>query len=104
MPTIPADRLKTLSETIFQGAGVSAAEAEIVSRHLVDANLAGHDSHGVLRVITYCDRVEKGHIIPGAEIEIEKETPTTLVVNGNWGFGFTVTETITKKLIEKAKT
>ena len=42
--------------------------------------------------------------MPGAEIEIEKESPTTLVVNGNWGFGFTVTETITKKLIEKAKT
>lgn len=104
MPTIPADRLKALSETIFQGAGVSAVEAEIVARHCIDANLAGHDSHGVLRVITYCDRVEKGHIVPGAEIEIEKESPTTLVVNGNWGFGFTVTETITQKLIEKAKT
>ncbi|MED5356960.1 MAG: Ldh family oxidoreductase, partial [Pseudomonadota bacterium] len=104
MPTIPADRLKALSETIFQGAGVSAVEAEIVARHCIDANLAGHDSHGVLRVITYCDRVEKGHIVPGAKIEIEKESPTTLVVNGNWGFGFTVTETITKKLIEKAKT
>ena len=104
MPTIPANRLKSLADTIFQGAGVGAEEAEIVSRHLIDANLAGHDSHGILRVITYCDRIEKGHIVPGAKIEIEKETPTTLVVNGNWGFGFSVTEKITKKLIEKAKT
>ena len=52
MPTIPADRLKAISETIFQGAGVSAVEAEIVARDCIDANLAGHDSHGVLRVIT----------------------------------------------------
>ena len=103
MPTIPADRLKSLSANIFQGAGVSAEEAEIVSRHCIDANLAGHDSHGILRVKTYCDRIDKGHIIPGAKIEIEKETATTLVVNGNWGFGFTVTEMVTKKLIEKAK-
>ena len=46
MPTIPADRLKALSETIFQGAGVSAVEAEIVARHCIDANLAGHDFTG----------------------------------------------------------
>jgi len=104
MPTVPAARLKALAETIFQGAGVSAEESEIVARHCIDANLAGHDSHGVMRVVTYCDRVDKGHIVPGAPIEIEKESPTTLVVNGNWGFGFTVTETIMKKLIEKAKT
>lgn len=104
MPRIPADRLKAISETLFQGAGVSAHEAEIVARHLIDANLAGHDSHGVLRTLTYCDRVEKGHIVAGAKIDIEKETPTTIVANGNWGFGFVVTETITRKLIEKART
>jgi len=103
MPTIPANLLKSNAEQIFQGAGVSVDEAELVSRHLIDANLAGHDSHGVLRVITYCDRIEKGHIVPGAKIDIEKETANTIVANGNWGFGFTVTETITKKLIEKAK-
>jgi uncharacterized oxidoreductase len=104
MPTIQAARLKDISIALFTAAGASEEEAEIVARHCVGAKLAGHDSHGVMRVVTYIDRIEKGHIVPGAEIEIERETPTTLVVNGNWGFGFVVTETITKKLIEKAKT
>ena len=35
-------------------------------RHSVDANLAGHDSHGIIQIPTYIDRMQVGHIVPGA--------------------------------------
>jgi uncharacterized oxidoreductase len=74
-----------------------------VARHLIKANLAGHDSHGIIQVPTYIERIKKGHIVPGAQIEIEYESPTTARINGNWGFGFVVTEKAMQIAIEKAK-
>jgi uncharacterized oxidoreductase len=70
---------------------------------LIKANLTGNDSHGVIRVPTYLERIKKGHIIPGAPLEILDETQTTARVNGNWGFGFVVTEEAMKIAIDKAK-
>src|SRR5262249_38916020 len=47
------DRLTKLTTAIFQAAGCTAEEAERIAVHLVEANLVGHDSHGVIRVATY---------------------------------------------------
>lgn len=74
-----------------------------MARHLVGANLAGHDSHGVIQVPTYVNRIKLGQIVPGAPFEVEHETPTTARINGNWGFGFVVTERAMRLAIEKAK-
>lgn len=104
MPIVQADRLIKISEVLFEKAGASAEEAETVSRHCVNANLTGHDSHGIIQVPTYIDRVDRGHIVPGAPFEIMQESPTTTVINGNWGFGYVVNERAMKMTIEKAKT
>lgn len=53
----------------------------------VESNLAGHDSHSVMRATWYMDKIDKREIVPGAPITIERATPTTAVVNGHWGFG-----------------
>ncbi|MBC7634295.1 MAG: Ldh family oxidoreductase, partial [Acetobacteraceae bacterium] len=47
MPKIPAARLTEIGEALLIAAGAPAAEAEIVMRHCTNANLAGHDSHGI---------------------------------------------------------
>ena len=88
---------------IFRAYGASKEEAGTVARHLVGANLAGHDSHGVIQIIAYVNRIKLGQIVPGAPFEVEHETPTTAVINGNWGFGFVVTEKAMRLAIEKAK-
>ena len=67
------------------------------------ANLAGHDSHGIIQIPTYIDRVKRGHIVPGAEFEILKDTPTTTVVDGHWGFGYVASERLMQMTIDKAK-
>ena len=72
-------------------------------RHIVNANLAGHDSHGVIQIPTYIERIKVGHIVPGAPWKIVQESPTTTVVDGHWGFGYVVNERAMRLTIEKAE-
>ena len=48
MPTITAEKLREIAAGLLEGAGASEAEASITSRHSIGANLAGHDSHGII--------------------------------------------------------
>jgi len=72
-------------------------------RHIVAANLVGHDSHGVIQIPTYIERIKVGHIVPGAPWTIVQESPTTTVVDGHWGFGYVANERAMRLTIEKAK-
>lgn len=103
MPTVQADRLTTIATRLLIGAGAPAEEAEIVARHSIGANLAGHDSHGIIQIPTYIDRIERGHIVPGAAIDVVQESETTTVIDGNWGFGYVVSEHAMKMTIAKAQ-
>jgi uncharacterized oxidoreductase len=103
MPVITPQVLHDTGAAIFQAAGASAEEAQIIMEHLVGANLAGHDSHGVILLPTYIARIKRGHIVPGAAMTIERETPTTAHINGNWGFGYVVTTRAMEMAIAKAK-
>ena len=104
MPTIQADKLTNIAATLLRGAGASDEEASIVSRHSIGANLAGHDSHGVILIPTYIDRINRGHIVPGAPYEVTRESSNSTVVDGNWGFGYVVSERLMAETIEKART
>jgi LDH2 family malate/lactate/ureidoglycolate dehydrogenase len=104
MPRVPAERLLRIAEELLVGAGTPREEAEIVARHSIDANLAGHDSHGIIQIPTYIDRIKVGHIVPGAPWKIVQESPTTTVVDGHWGFGYVVTERAMRLTIDKART
>src|SRR5437899_4043746 len=104
MPKIPAERLEEIGRALFIAAGTSEEEAALVMRHIVGANLVGHDSHGVIQIPTYIERIKVGHIVPGAPWVIVKESPTTTVVDGHWGFGYVVNERAMRLTIEKAET
>jgi LDH2 family malate/lactate/ureidoglycolate dehydrogenase len=103
MPKIPAERLSEIGRALFIAAGAPPEEAETVMRHVVAANLAGHDSHGIIQVPTYIERIKLGHIVPGAPWKIIRESPTTTVVDGHWGFGYVVNERAMRLTIEKAR-
>ena len=103
MPTIATARLTEMVRALLAACGTPDEEARIVARHSVDANLAGHDSHGVIQIPVYIDRVEKGHIVPGAPFDIVEESPTTTVVDGHWGFGYVITERAMRLTMEKAE-
>src|SRR5438552_8199978 len=103
MPKIPAERLEEIGRALFIAAGTPEEEAALVMRHIVGANLVGHDSHGVIQIPTYIERIKVGHIVPGAPWVIVKESPTTTVVDGHWGFGYVVNERAMRLTIEKAE-
>ena len=104
MPKIAAERLQKIGAALLVGAGASREEADTVARGCVNANLAGHDSHGIILIPTYVERIKVGHIVPGAPFKVVQESPTTTVIDGHWGFGFVVNERAMRLTIEKAKT
>ena len=104
MPVVQADRLIRIGAALLVAAGASEGEAKAVATGCVNANLAGHDSHGVIAIPTYIDRIKVGHIVPGAQWTIVQESPTTTVIDGNWGFGFHVNAKAMAYTIEKART
>jgi uncharacterized oxidoreductase len=104
MPIVQADRLSRIGAALLKAAGASDEEACAVAVGCVNANLAGHDSHGVIAIPTYIDRVKAGHIVPSAQWAIVRESPTTTVIDGHWGFGFHVNAKAMALTIEKAKT
>jgi len=102
MPTLQADELEATTQRIFQGAGSSEAEAGLISRYLVTANLMGHDSHGVIRIPQYLADVKKGNCVPDAALDVVQETPATVVLNANWGYGQTAGTRAMEMAIDKA--
>ena len=101
---LQAPHLHAIARNIFVAAGASRHIAEDVAEILVNANLAGHDSHGVLRVPAYLSGIDAGHLDPTAEPEVLAETPNTLRVDGQRGFGHYVSRWSISKAVEKAKT
>ncbi len=103
MPIFNANQLVKIGTKIFLAAGAPLEEAALVSEFLVKANLVGHDSHGIMRVIQYVREIEEGILKPGAKIEIVKESNSLVVINGNWCFGQVIAKKAMEKAIEKAK-
>ncbi len=102
MPTVSADRLEKITRDLLVGAGASKEEAASVAEGVIGANLAGHDSHGIIQIPSYIERIEVGHIVCGAPMDVVRETATTMVVDGNWGFGYHVSKFVMQSIIEKA--
>src|ERR671932_2086500 len=103
MPRVAAERLHRIGAALLVAAGSPSEEAEVVMRHCIDANLAGHDSHGIIQIPTYIDRIGAGHIVPGAPWTIVQESATTTVIDGHWGFGYTVSDRAMHLTIDKAE-
>jgi LDH2 family malate/lactate/ureidoglycolate dehydrogenase len=87
MQKFSADQLRDIVSRVLLKVGASAEEAELVSRHLVEADLRGVHSHGVMRIPEYIELIRRGGIKPQAKIEVVRESPTIALINGNWGFG-----------------
>lgn len=87
---IEENRLVALARDIFELFGCEAAEAEAVARHLVEANMAGHDSHGVALIPPYVDHFREGLVKPGTPAELVRDDGAFLLFDGQLGFGRTV--------------
>lgn len=100
---IRAADLDSLVAEIFRAAGCDAAEAGRISTHLLGANLAGHDSHGVVRVPRYVEWLEAGYVLKGQSADIVTDGGSFVVLDGKFGFGQTVAPQAVALGIERAK-
>lgn len=102
MPNVRADQLKSMAEEIFSKKGAPEEHARLVSELLVRANLAGHDSHGVVRIPWYVSLIDEGRLDPKARAVIEVDRGAIGLANGNSGFGQVVATQVMENAIEKA--
>jgi hydroxycarboxylate dehydrogenase B len=84
---IDPPELREFVASAFRATGSHDDEARAVADHLVEANLVGHDSHGVIRVSKYIDWNAQGMVVANQHAAIVRETACTAVVDGRFGYG-----------------
>jgi uncharacterized oxidoreductase len=86
---------------IFAAAGCAPSEAQRVAFYLVEANLAGHDSHGVIRVPSYVQWLRDGRVLPNKTARVVLENDVLAVLDGEFGMGQSLGEQAMRLGIEK---
>ena len=102
MPLIQAEQLTIWCRRIFVAAGAPPDVAHRVADSLVESNLVGHDSHGVIRIAQYMEMLADGRINPRAQPRVVRETRSTAVIDGGWQFGQIVARVAMEIAISKA--
>ncbi|MDP1993017.1 MAG: Ldh family oxidoreductase [Syntrophales bacterium] len=103
MPTLTKEVLHEVTTAIFRATGAPDDLAAQVAEVLVDNHLAGHDSHGILRIPEYVRSVRAGEIVPTARPQVIEESATSALISGNWAFGQVTGMFAADLAVEKAK-
>jgi uncharacterized oxidoreductase len=84
---LKAPSLTQAVRAIVKGTGSSDREADLVSTNLVEANLKGHDSHGVGMIPRYVDSWKEGGLTANAHVSVTLDSNALLTLDGNQGYG-----------------
>jgi LDH2 family malate/lactate/ureidoglycolate dehydrogenase len=95
--------LHEVTAEIFRATGAPDDLAAQVADVLIDNHLAGHDSHGILRIPEYVRSVRAGEIVPAARPQVIEESATSALISGNWAFGQVTGVFAADLAVEKAK-
>jgi LDH2 family malate/lactate/ureidoglycolate dehydrogenase/quinol monooxygenase YgiN len=101
--SVAADDLLALAVDIFVRAGVPADEARIVANALVEADLRGMQSHGVLRIPIYVEKIRAGAFRAGCKGKVLCETAATALLDGENGLGQVISLRAMGLAIQKAR-
>ena len=82
-----ASPLTAAIRAIVKAGGSSDREADLVSTNLVEANLKGHDSHGVGMIPRYIDSIKEGGLAVNAHVSITLDANALLTLDGNKAYG-----------------
>ena len=87
MHSVPVERLRAAVAELMRGFGSEAGEIELVTDNLLQANLTGHDSHGVGMLPRYANAFLEGGLRPNAHVLTRLDSGTLLALDGQAGFG-----------------
>ncbi|MBR9824697.1 MAG: malate/lactate/ureidoglycolate dehydrogenase [Alphaproteobacteria bacterium] len=97
-----ADQLIAFSRRVLERLDVRDADAQRVAEHLVSANLAGHDSHGIGLLPAYTRHAQEGLVDLKAAIEVVRETSVIYQVDAKRSWGVCAADRVLSTLSEKA--
>ncbi len=100
---IPTRALHTWVVDLFRASGSSSHEATLTADHLVGANLAGHDSHGVGMAPKYVASLLNNELQLNQRVRVLTDTGSMVVVDGQRGMGQSVTHQAMEIAIERAR-
>jgi LDH2 family malate/lactate/ureidoglycolate dehydrogenase len=84
---IPAHDLRQACERLLKTAGVPGDQAAVIAEVVVEADLRGIESHGVLRLPGYIRKVQAGTMTARTETRPLREMCATLLLDAQHGFG-----------------
>ena len=96
-------RLRRVVRTLLERAGSEAAEATQVADHLVDANLRGHDSHGIGMIPHYIHNITHETMCPNTGLTLVRDGGAVMLFDGGMGFGQRVGAEMMERLIGRAR-
>jgi LDH2 family malate/lactate/ureidoglycolate dehydrogenase len=103
-PRIAAATLAAFIARAFAAAGLPADDAQTLAGLMVEADLRGSDTHGVIRLPLYVRRIRAGGINAKPDIRVVSDRPSAALVDGDNGMGHLVMRRAAHLAIDKAKT
>jgi hydroxycarboxylate dehydrogenase B len=103
MPTVPSHALKAVAHLIARRMGSEDSEAAQIADHLVRANLAGHDSHGVGMLPTYVRLLHAGLLVPNQTAETVLDAGALLVIDARRGYGQRMAADAVRRAVVRAR-
>ena len=100
---VGAEELRALVHSVFEAAGCDSQEAGCISDHLLEANLAGHDSHGVILIPTYMEYLREGSVRANQKLRLIVDEERFLLADGQRGFGQSIGQQAMQLGIEKVE-
>lgn len=100
---LSAEALRRFVAEVCAAAGCDAVEAEAIAEHLVEANLTGHDSHGLRALSEYVAAMLDGRLKLGQRVKAVRDAGAVLVLDGGLGVGQVVARQAMEMGIERAK-
>ncbi|HVE22751.1 MAG TPA: malate/lactate/ureidoglycolate dehydrogenase [Acidocella sp.] len=104
MPLFQEQHLRAVTALIVRRMGSDEAETALVADHLLRANLAGHDSHGVGMLPAYVQLLRKGLLVPNQTLQTMLDFGALLVLEAGLGFGQCMAAQAVDQAILRAKT
>jgi LDH2 family malate/lactate/ureidoglycolate dehydrogenase len=97
------ERLTDFAAAVLQAEGVPADDARLVARCLVQAELWGHPSHGMLRLGWYVARIRSGVVDPAAKPETVVDTGALALLDGREGLGHVLCAHAADEAVRRAR-
>lgn len=103
MIVIEHTRLHEIAERVFSAAGSEPEEARLIADHLIEANLRGHDSHGVGLIPNYLQHLAGGTVFANRQGRVVSENGSLIVYDGERAWGQIAAREATMVGIAKAR-